>query len=818
VTAVAVVVVCRDGGRALESTLGSLAVQTRRSAETVVVDEESTDLHTRRLVAELGQGGTRVVPARAGGGAAARNQGVRAATEPYVLMLAPGVVLRPTFIESTASRLDADAGLGLVWTSMEAPAGGADPSVPATCRLPELLATGSPPPVLLFRRSAWEAVGRFDEALGDGLDVLDFAISAVERGLRGEVLPDALARLDSERPRASPTAIAALLAKHRASVEALGPEVLVAREAALLRWRDYQRSVDRRRAALEDEFVALGREIAVVARALRARGAASVEWGDLRRPAPISEVWGVDRGQPVDRYYIESFLARHQGDIRGRVLEVKDAGYATRFGGGRVARADVVDIDPANPHATFVADLADAGSIPTAVFDCFILTQTLHVVYDARGALRHAYRVLKPGGVLLCTLPSVSRINFEDGGRDRGDYWRFTEASARRLFAEVFPPEAVEVTPVGNVLACTAFLHGLSTCELTPEELGHADPWFPLLLCVRAVKRAAPDPATGPGGPRVAPAVARAGETAVVLAYHRVAAVSPDPFELCVSPAEFRAQMEHIRRHYRPMALEALVRAAATARLPEGAVAVTLDDGYLDALEVASPILEELGVPATFYVGTERLDEAHEWWWDVLTHALLGDGPAPPVLEIRLPERAARLGTRTPEERRTALEELAGAIRQVGRSERDELLGRIVEWSGLRPTPRASHRVMTAPEVRRLGQRPGHAIGAHTIHHLALPRQPRAVQREEILGGKARLEQLLGRPVTTFAYPYGQVDAAAIELVRAAGFAAAVTVDPGPVRRGLDPLRVPRYEVTARTGEGFPAWLPGAFVPGRAPR
>jgi SAM-dependent methyltransferase len=216
-------------------------------------------------------------------------------------------------------------------------------------------------------------------------------------------------------------------------------------------------------------------------------GVRPVDWGDLRRLTPISSVWGLDRGRPLDRYYIENFLERHRADIRGRVLEVKDSGYTDRYGVG-VTQADVLDINPANERATIVADLTAAEGIPSATFDCFVFTQTLHIIYDIRAAVSNAFRLLKPGGVLLCTVPAVSRINPEDGGLESGDFWRFTGASVRRLFSEVFPPASFEVSGFGNVLTCVAFLYGLAPGELTCEELDFVDPWFPLLFCVRAVK------------------------------------------------------------------------------------------------------------------------------------------------------------------------------------------------------------------------------------------------------------------------------------------------------------------------------------------
>jgi SAM-dependent methyltransferase len=206
--------------------------------------------------------------------------------------------------------------------------------------------------------------------------------------------------------------------------------------------------------------------------------------GVLRRTRPLSDAWGFDRGTPVDRWYIESFLAEHRADVRGRVLEVQDSGYTDRFGTG-VERRDVLDIDPANPRATIVADLAAADAIPTGAFDCFILTQTLHLIYDLRSALGHARRLLRPGGVLLATLPSVSRVS---RGAAASDYWRFTPASAAALFGEVFGPERVAVRSYGNVLAAVAFLAGMAREELSPRDLETRDEHFPVIVAVRAVK------------------------------------------------------------------------------------------------------------------------------------------------------------------------------------------------------------------------------------------------------------------------------------------------------------------------------------------
>lgn len=206
--------------------------------------------------------------------------------------------------------------------------------------------------------------------------------------------------------------------------------------------------------------------------------------GTLRRTEPLSPVWGVDRGSPVDRCYIESFLREHRGDIRGRVLEVRDSRYTLKYG-SEVARADVLDVNPANRRATIVADLAAADAIRPGQFDCFVLTQTLQYIYDPRAAVAHAARILSPGGVLLATVPAISRVD----RRHAGDYWRFTAAGCARLFGDAFGARQVEVRSYGNVLASIAFLTGMAREELAPRELAAHDELFPVVIAVRARKR-----------------------------------------------------------------------------------------------------------------------------------------------------------------------------------------------------------------------------------------------------------------------------------------------------------------------------------------
>lgn len=211
-----------------------------------------------------------------------------------------------------------------------------------------------------------------------------------------------------------------------------------------------------------------------------------VRFGSLRQTDPVSSVWGTDRGTPVDRVYIERFLEAEREAIHGDVLEIGGNGYTRRFGLDGLT-SHVMDVDADNHHATIVADLTDASSVPSDSFDCCILTQVLQYVPDVMAALLTTHRILKPGGVALVTVPGIAQLDL-DSYDQVFDTWRFTPRSLRSLGAEVFGPDAVAVSSWGNVLSAMAFLQGLAAEDLSPSELAHVDLRYPLLISLRAVK------------------------------------------------------------------------------------------------------------------------------------------------------------------------------------------------------------------------------------------------------------------------------------------------------------------------------------------
>jgi SAM-dependent methyltransferase len=203
------------------------------------------------------------------------------------------------------------------------------------------------------------------------------------------------------------------------------------------------------------------------------------------RTEPVSRRFGEERGTPVDRRYIEAFLASESRAIRGRVLEVGDAAYTRQFGGEQVSRSDVLHAIAATPGATVIGDLTRPDTLPDGAFDCFLCTQTLNFVFDPAAALAGARRLLAPGGTLLLTAGGISQISRYDADR-WGMFWGFTPQSLAKLLEAAFPG-AHEIRSYGNPLAAAALLYGLAVEDLPdPALLDRGDRDYPVLLAAAA--------------------------------------------------------------------------------------------------------------------------------------------------------------------------------------------------------------------------------------------------------------------------------------------------------------------------------------------
>ena len=212
----------------------------------------------------------------------------------------------------------------------------------------------------------------------------------------------------------------------------------------------------------------------------------AVNTGDFDRLTPFSTEFGYDRGGPVDRYYIENFLKKEAEHIKGRCLEIGDNEYSLLYGGSKLTQSDILHIDETNTKATFIGDLSNASQLPNNAFDCIVLTQTLHLIYDFKGALATCHRILKPGGALLLTSPGITPIDHGEWGKTW--YWSFTNRALEALIAETFPGGKAEIETFGNVYVATAFLYGMGATEISIEKLDYSDPHFQVIITVKAIK------------------------------------------------------------------------------------------------------------------------------------------------------------------------------------------------------------------------------------------------------------------------------------------------------------------------------------------
>jgi SAM-dependent methyltransferase len=209
-------------------------------------------------------------------------------------------------------------------------------------------------------------------------------------------------------------------------------------------------------------------------------------FGDLASTTPLSRNFGFDRGTPIDRYYIDRFLAENENAIQGRTLEIGDDDYTCRFGGDRTSQRDILHVHADNPKATIVGDISVPGVLPEAAFDCAVITQTIHLIWDMHAAVEQLHRSLRPGGTLLLTVPGITPIDRGQWGK--GWYWSLTPASAGRLLGEVFGPDQITVSSWGNVFSAIAFLTGAAVEEVPKAKLDVFDEAYPVLVAVRATR------------------------------------------------------------------------------------------------------------------------------------------------------------------------------------------------------------------------------------------------------------------------------------------------------------------------------------------
>jgi glycosyltransferase involved in cell wall biosynthesis len=525
---VAVIIATYNQARFLSEAISSILAQTLPADEIVVVDDGSTD---DPISIASQYPGVTIVRQDNRGRSAARNEGLRNCTSSHVIFLDADDRLLPRAIELGVELAAKHPQCGFIY------GGHYDINEDGNIRkaqhyypivgsahlgflrrnLIRMQATA------LFRRDVLIEIGAYDEKLERAEDY-DLYLRIAQR-YEVATHPGIVAeyRWHGDNTSGDPIkmlrAILDVLARHERRLDRDASEKLALREGRAI-WRDYYAWLMIEAAVLGfpslRSFHLLGHAVIAspqtVARNLitwayrRAKGTVpgrlarwinklrsldrlpvgSIQYGDFRRLSPISTTFGFDRGTPIDRYYIERFLDQHANEVKGTVLEAGDSTYTRRLGGTKVQRSEVLHLDTSNPSATVIGDITDPNVLPPSTFDCILLTSVLHYVFDLKAAVASIYRALKPGGVVLLTVPGVSAV--DDGGWGSVLAWSLTAPMAHRLFEDQFDSDKIFVEAFGNVFAATAFLHGIAVEEVKAEELNATDQRYPVVVTVRAVK------------------------------------------------------------------------------------------------------------------------------------------------------------------------------------------------------------------------------------------------------------------------------------------------------------------------------------------
>jgi peptidoglycan/xylan/chitin deacetylase (PgdA/CDA1 family) len=313
----------------------------------------------------------------------------------------------------------------------------------------------------------------------------------------------------------------------------------------------------------------------------------------------------------------------------------------------------------------------------------------------------------------------------------------------------------------------------------------------------------------------------------IILLYHRVADEICDPWALCVSPQHFDEQLEVLRNSARVIPISQVAASLTEGTVPHRSVVITFDDGYADNVHAAKPLLERYNLPATFFLVSQYVGSQMEFWWDELDRLFLQPGYLPDSfkLDVNGSIIQAVLGEATnysresynqnrnwrawedpPTARHSLYYALWKQMRPMANTDRQRILEALQRWAGTDSQARTSHRALSHSELSALAKERLIEVGCHTMTHPQLSSLSPSMQSDEIRGCKEYLEEILGHPVESFAYPYGGQDdytGDTVSLVRGMGFSSACSNFLGVVVTNSDRFQLPRVPIENWNGDEF---------------
>jgi peptidoglycan/xylan/chitin deacetylase (PgdA/CDA1 family) len=310
---------------------------------------------------------------------------------------------------------------------------------------------------------------------------------------------------------------------------------------------------------------------------------------------------------------------------------------------------------------------------------------------------------------------------------------------------------------------------------------------------------------------------------AIVLMYHRIADLLPDPFELAVSPLNFEEQLQVLKNNFSVLSVNEFVGQLHKRSYSSNSVCITFDDGYADNYYTARPLLEKYKCPATFYIATEFTNKTQHFWWDELQSLLLNTPKLPPLLAIDIggisieykldndgvltaeqwEQQKNWLFTGQPITQRCELfTVLWKQLKPLSFAEQQHVLIKLKYWAGKKSIDIDSS-VMTDKQLRAIAGNPLFDIGIHTHTHPSLVFFSRNVQFQEIAGCKEYLETNLGKRMNTISYPYGDYNDVTLSIVKEKAIKGAFTTNERVVTKRTDPLCIGRFQVKNWDGKEF---------------
>lgn len=295
----------------------------------------------------------------------------------------------------------------------------------------------------------------------------------------------------------------------------------------------------------------------------------------------------------------------------------------------------------------------------------------------------------------------------------------------------------------------------------------------------------------------------------LILLYHRIGLDEINSQLLAVSPDNFESHLAILSEKRNVLPMYKLIGQFRKGTFPTDSIAITFDDGYLDNLTNALPLLEKYRVHATVFVTSGMIDSDREFWWDALERVFFGLPNLPDSLHIAEDAKQGKWDLTSPDGRLKAYEDVSLILRNKKPAVIDSFLKDLFSWANVNAAARPTHRILSSPQLKELAKSPFIEIGSHTMSHPKLSMLTLEEQKREIVESKREIEAVINKPVRYISYPFGARGDVAPETVRIAkeaGYEAAIANIQGDANSN-ELYMLPRRLVRDWPRDMFSRWL-----------